>query len=389
VSFARPVSPNEKIWLGADRLAPFLISTVLEGSGALDEAAFRRAAQEASRAHPGARLVLRGFGRWLRWEDSGRDAPVRVVSQRGWDFLQEPMDVKRGPTCEVILWPGQPQRVAIRAHHAVMDGGGMATFALDLFRALRGEKLAGSSSTVIDLDVARSLGKGDSARWDVPAPAPTGSPRGSARGVEWRRISLPGRARGAVAPVVRALAEAAWEHAQALVRLHVAADLRRHLQEAATANLVGVISLEVTPETDERALKKQMLAALRAGSEARHLLDLARVRDAPLWAVAFGIRRSLARSQRTGLYAPSAAVSFIEIDEATASGGGFVAERVVGIPPLAEFLACIVDIVTTRQATDAIVAVPACLAGDGRLDALCARLEAVLTRAARSGPAHP
>jgi hypothetical protein len=102
------------------------------------------------------------------------------------------------------------------------------------------------------------------------------------------------------------------------------------------------------------------------------------VRFAPLWAVAHGLRRSIAHGRRTGLYAPSVALSYMDFEDEDPSGAGFVAERAIGFPPLAEFLACIIGVVSMRDTTDAIVAVPEVLAGEGRLERLCERIEGAL-----------
>jgi hypothetical protein len=269
-------------------------------------------------------------------------------------------DVREGPLCEVLLAPG---RMAVRVHHAIMDGVGMGWFAAELFRALRGEPLQGSPSTQMDIDVARSLRVQRDPAWRRPGLAPTGRPRSPSRALGWQRISLQQRTRNAIAPVALALAHAAWEHRPGPVHLHVVTDLRRQRKgPMSIANLTGILPLEVTPADDQRSLKRKLISALRANRDAAFLPEAAAFLRMPLWMLRAMVGLRAWQSRRSGFYVPSAVISFLEVDEAWFSAPGFRARSVIGVPPLGESVPCFVDIVSTRQATEIALAVPEALA---------------------------
>jgi hypothetical protein len=106
-------------------------------------------------------LVLRGALGFARWVASGPVPPVRVLT--GWTDDVPPPDLEQwlppatGPTCEVVLCPGKPDRLVFRCFHGVMDARGLLHFAEDVFRSLRGEPLVGSDCTLNDTEMVRSL----------------------------------------------------------------------------------------------------------------------------------------------------------------------------------------------------------------------------------------
>ena len=368
MSFSRAVGPLEKLSIASGQRSPFVMNLILEGEGAVDREAAVRAVEAAGDANPGARLILRG-GRWV---DGGRPVPVGPLE----GDLQVQRDVREGPLCEVLLGPG---RVVLRVHHAIMDGTGMGYFAAEIFRALRGEPLLGSPSARMDLDVARELRVARDPAWRAAGLAPTGRAQGGSRALQWTRLSLPQRTRGAVGPVALAVARAARERREGPVHLHVVTDLRRkHAPPFSLANVTGILPLEVAPGDDLRSLKRKLISALRANRDAAFLPEAAAFQKMPLWLLRAVVGLRAWQSRRSGFYVPSAVISFLEVDEAMFSAPGFACKSVIGVPPLGESVPCFVGIVSTRQVTEVALAIPEALASDGRAEALQERIAQAL-----------
>src|SRR5262245_20294854 len=154
---SRRVSYNERIYLGVEKRRPgFCIHIVLEGDGSLSPEGLRAAMVQVAQANPGCRLILRGMLGWARWVAAGPVPPVRLVE--GWTTdepnaeIERPLSPFHGPTCEVVLAPSSRPRIVFRSFHGVMDGRGLLHFAEEVFRALRGEQLVGSSCTLSDTE---------------------------------------------------------------------------------------------------------------------------------------------------------------------------------------------------------------------------------------------
>lgn len=382
MSWSRPLSPVERLWLVADRLyPPFVLNVVLEGDGSLDLDAWERAARSVQEAAPGTALVLRGALGWTRWVRSGA-LRVRRVDGDGWSglgpegapFLQAPLDPWRGPTAEVLLVDGPTPRVVLRALHAVMDGGGMIATLDALFAALRQEALDRLDAATTDLVVAREGGRSTREPPPTDALAPTGRPDPAVPGVTWTRVSVPGAPDKVLGRVVCALAGSARVHGEGPVRVEVPVDLRRHRSGAparTTGNLSGSVVVDVPADATPAQVQQSVKDQLAEGRHVEGIRATAPLRWFPLGLLAWLGRRMKARLLHDGRFGHSAVVSNMgRVDVGRWHGGGFTASRVWFLPPATPVTACFCGLSSSGGVVDVVLSVPRSLATDGRLEAL-------------------
>lgn len=388
--YRRPLSPTERVWLVADRLCPpFVNQLVLEGDGALEPGPWRAAMAVAAAANPGARVRLRGFLGRTYWVDSGDPPPVRVVDGSGWTgrtpegapFLLDPLDPRRGPTTELLLVGGAPSRVILRTHHAVMDGRGTLAFAEDLFHALRQEPVVGHIDTVTDLDLSRRLG---GRRQPPPREvhlAPTGAPTGVvARAGWWHRVTLPGRPSRLLPRLACAIAAAARSHGEGPVRVDVPVDLRPSAPGVrSTANLTGILPLEISPAHTPEDVQGVLRAALDRHAEADYAVTLEPLRGIPVGLMAWVGRAAARKCHRRARYGSSAVLSNLGVlplerfaaEGIWASGVGWF------LPPAGLATTLFVALSGHAGGVEICASAPDVLAGGARLEAL---LESLVAR---------
>ncbi|MFB6569595.1 non-ribosomal peptide synthetase [Streptomyces noursei] len=263
--FARTVVPFEHWYLGFPAALSPVLNLVVEGAGRIDAAELRRAVATAAESCPGARLARRGN----RWSDSRRPPPVRRATGTVLDRttlndvpeLRRPLPV-HGAYCEVVLCDGEFPAVVFRASHAVMDARGLRLWALDVFRALRGEEPEGAQSvtTVAELDDPL-IAQADAKNQDFVLPSLLGVPA-DARfgGHRWWRRSLDGTFPAVAARLATELARLSG---QETVPVSIPVDLRPyHPGVRSTSNFAVTVSLQVTPADGWQATQQQLLTVL-------------------------------------------------------------------------------------------------------------------------------
>jgi hypothetical protein len=388
--YRRALSPMERMWVAGDRRGCVAIAMVLEGAldgGGFDVEHFRHAAAVAAAANPAARVVLSGRLSRATWVDSGRPVPVRLCDVGAWDgltpdgapSLAEPLDPWRGPVCEVLLLAGATPRVVVRAHHGAMDGIGLNTFAEDLFRALRGEPPVGTRAAVVDLDLARELGRGKFGGFPRPGLSLTGHSTAGMQGARWVRRRVEARSSRFVPKVCSALTHEALRGRKGELTFTVAVDMRgRRPGLRALGNLLGVVELVFDKPEEPRVVQREILTRLKDRGEGGYVQDMALVRHFPLSFLRYNLDRDVARARATDQPIPSCGISYIEADLEPLRGGGFLPHTGFGVPPIVDFMGCVVDAVATGSGTDILVAMPHALADAGRLerilDVVCAAI---------------
>ncbi|MBT9557023.1 MAG: hypothetical protein IV100_13385 [Myxococcales bacterium] len=398
-AYRRALSPTERVWITADALCPpFTNALVLEGRGQLDLAAWTSAVAAAADANPGARVVLRGALGWSRWEDSGAAPPVREVTTPEWDgrgpfgasFLREPLPVRTGPTCAVWLVQGDPAYVVIRSHHATMDGRGTQHFALEILRALRGDALLGSPSTVTDLDLGR-LGGQKRPHPPEDCIAPTGRHDGGRAETTWIRHSVAlARPSQFLPRVAWILAREARRHAGpggGEVRFDVPVDMRPRAGAVSgeplrsTGNLTGWLNLRVADDATPESLARAMKSELARGRDGDVVVSIAGLRWIPLGLMRrFGAARTL-ENNRASRYGVSGILSNLgPMPLEGLSGAGFVADKAWLVPPSGHATALFATFSGHATGVEVLASMPSPLASGGRLEALMATLDAELTR---------
>lgn len=273
-AYSRRISSIERGYLNAATQGDNpVISLVVEGHGRLDRCLLERAVETTSRANPGLSVARKG----RFWVDTGRAPELEVhdlESDEEWTehpFLHMSLDLVHGPVASIgLIRSGSLERLVIRASHAVADGRGIEHWASDLFRALRGEELVGSASTVTDqhfLSKARRRPAPD-APWTSPGspqPSPLGDGRGDAELPQWFHTRLNGEPAFMTARIVSLLGTLCPG-----ARILVPVDLRRHDPAiSSTANLSAPLYMEASPGRGWKEVQGRILRAMANGDELR------------------------------------------------------------------------------------------------------------------------
>ena len=256
---------------------------VVEGEGQLDKHAFAEAISKVAERYPGLRVIQKGHLGAAKWVAEGSVPPVIVISDHQWDgnhsdtpFHNRLLDLKTGPTSEVILLPGSPARIVFRTHHAVMDGHGTKVFMRETFKALRGEPLGSDQTTLTELDIVE--------RTELPAlegrlpPSSSslsldGEADGCGFGFSWQRKKIPGNYKNATAMVLFELAKVMRANSKEPgdARFKLSINLRRHLDTPdIVGNFTNFATVDVTDTHREIDVRKKILTILKQKRELRY-----------------------------------------------------------------------------------------------------------------------
>ncbi len=377
--YSRKMSYNERMFIAADELCPPLNNQLFfDGTGFFDVTRWRSAVKIASGANPGSRLVLKGYLGGSRWVDSGVTPEVIEIDGRNWDghspdnapFLMKRFNPATGPTSEVLLIRGNTLRVCFRSMHAVMDGRGTLTWAEDIFRVLRGEEPAGSSSTLTDYELVRSVRRDYRKPFPRNSIAPTGNPESSEDGVTWRRIKIQGRFRNLLGQLLFLAANEAWKHQEGPVHFSIPVDLRSRIPGTrSTGNLSIAIYVEVRQDSTPESLTQD----IRSQLEEKHdcLIDKGDylITHLPLKLLVNRGRSMIKKVNSSGRYGTSGAFSHMgQVPLDVFSGGAFTATTFWGIPPGFETIPFFLGSACAEDSIEIILTMPAALASNGRLE---------------------
>lgn len=377
--YKRTLSFNERFFLATDRVTPpFCNQMIFEGSGSFEKDRWLEAIDSASEANPGSRVVLKGILSMSKLVDSGKTPRLRIVEANGWDgmsdhnapFLHEHLDPDKGPTCEVVLIRGDVLRVAFRTHHSVMDGRGTIYWAEDIFRALRGEKPAGSDSTLTDIELAGAYRK--EGRFPPPHKfiAPTGIADTEGNGVTWTRRHLSGNYKNLLPRISVAVAEEARRQREGEIRITIPVDLRQRDKDIrSTGNLTNTIYIEVRPESTAESVSKDISLQLENFYDCRYYHREKLMSFVPLRIMTKELKKIIAVKHAQGLYHNSGIISNLgKIDLKKFSGGGFTAVTWFSIPPCQEILPFFTTLAGSENSVSITAGMPRVLASRGRLE---------------------
>ncbi|GHE14304.1 non-ribosomal peptide synthetase [Streptomyces alanosinicus] len=302
-TYQRAITPDEWMYLGLPMAQD--IQYVIQGEGDLRPEDVVTALGRASEASPGVRLVRRG----KLWVDSGISPAVHV--------MDGPLDRRRldapalqtwvgdpQTTFEVLLFPGDPASVVLRGRHTVTDAGGLALWAADVFRVLRGQEPLGAVSPLNS--TAFLEGVCPDGLPPIPPlagalnwPSPLGPVPAGIRKVVWRNRTVDGTHPAATAKVAAALAAAYGPEGRG--RFFVPVDLRRHDPDIrSTAWLSQALILDVDSGEEWEHVHRTLLAALAEGKEIALRTDPSMMRmPLPLIRlISKAVARTAARSDR-------------------------------------------------------------------------------------------
>lgn len=379
--FSRQLSSSERLYTGADHISgSFSIQMVVEGTGAIDMDRLNLAVKLASEANPGSRLVLKGCMGAAKWVDSGVTPPVRIMEGSSWDGMsyKEMPDIWRhldpwnGPTCEVVVIEGNPVRYVFRCFHGVMDGGGLLIWAQEIFRALRGEKLHGTDSSMTDFQLLNSFEK-KHFRPDFRADCCSPTGRFSSRNNRsvWYRVKLEGNY---PAPVAQVAAIASSESRRikrgCSARYLVSTDMRLMRPDIrSTANLSSPIYLEVPDGAAWKDVYRTIIKELAAKKQ----INVGRfdflVRHIPMFMITSGIRLDMLKKKITNRFELTGMISHSgKLNRDLLSGAGFIPDTLFFIPVLLPITSLFAGISETDSQMELVICMPEGLADQGRIE---------------------
>jgi amino acid adenylation domain-containing protein len=335
-TYHRPISRVERWFLAYPEWVPAVIQLFVEGDGELEPERLRRAAEAASAACPGTRLVRRG----QRWVDSGVAPVVRVVDGdlidrrtfAGAPDLHRPLTGDGEPTCEILLLTGAAPGVVFRGFHGALDGRGVVVWAAEVFRALRGEALSGAPDRLDETAFAARFGV-PAVNADMSRDWPSIAGRREASGRRpffWRRRTVAGNHPALVAKVAAVLNAAGGRPAG---RFMVPVDLRRHDPAVrSTANLVQNLQLDTVAGEGWEEIHQRLITMLAERRDLATQVDGA-ISSVPLAALRTQVQAIDDQAVRTDRYPAQATVSHLgRQDLADFCADGFRATTVYALP---------------------------------------------------------
>jgi hypothetical protein len=393
--YNRKLSVNERMFLAMSEFSVVANQLIVEGTGTNNLKQWQSAVEQASRANPGSRLVLKGMLPLCRWVDSGISPPVREVDGSTWDgygpegapFLNNCLDPQNGPACEILLVrgnpvkDGNPVRIVFRTHHAVMDGRGSLFWVEDIMRVLNGLKPVGSSSNLTDTELARSFQKKFRRSIKKKYLAPTGKAVGKESGMIWHRVEIKGSIPNLVAQAAVILAEEAWGYAQGPLLFGIPVDMRRHRVDlTSTANLTYCIYVEVNPGTIPEQVSQEIAQQLKEKKEGMLSWEDELYRFVPIKIISHQARKIIESKHAHGSYSISGFLSNLgRIPLERFPSTEFKINKLWFIPPSIEYAPLAVVFAGYYDQISLIIAAPKRLATDGRLNSAIDHLTARLT----------
>lgn len=382
--YTRRMSFNERLFVACNEICPPVANQlVFDGEGALDRARWLKAVEIASEANPGSRVVLEGHLGFSRWVDSGITPRVREVDGSHWDglgpegapFLQESLPYRESPTCEVVLIHGSPLRVVFRTHHGVMDARGTLVWARDIFRALKGQAVIGSHSSLTDVELVKSFQKQMRKPFPLEHIPPSGKAHGEGEGVLWKRRHVTGKFSRVLPQSARLIALEAWRHGDGIVRFGIPVDLRPRREGLhSTANLSFALYIEVKPETTVAQIADDIAFQLKHGYEGMLSPGDELFSHAPLALMRSQVRLIIRKRHEQGIYSLSGVLSNLGREDLTMyEGGGFRATSFWAIPPRNEYHPLFLVMAGYGDNLELILSMPKVLADGGRLDEILER----------------
>lgn len=367
-------------------IPPREVVAVLEGE-LTDDAGidWQAALDQVVAANPGCRLRLVGKRQHAAWRSDGRPTQLRLLPDCHWDgrssdgdgfIYATPLSLTDGPASELIVIGRQHPKLIFRAHHAVMDGSGVAHVYLELMRALRGEPLLGSNASFTDVELMQRVPTRHHLRQPV-TPLTLNVPDTNAPpGGRWRRMTLSGPQPHLVPHIASIIADYARRERAGDVRIALPINLKRHAPKLlATTNFTSMLYLNVAPDATLDSIKADLEEKLANNHDTNYL----RITEIIRWLPFSWLDRLLSPNSRQSS-APkvreTALLSVVgPVKRSHFSGGAFRGYTLYGLPQREN---CFIAVVGFQGKFEVVVGMAHALASEGRLEAFCHHLEAAL-----------
>lgn len=351
------------------------IITIIEGQSSVTFHEWEMALAKVVDANPACRLRVVGNRQHSCWRSDGVSTRIRYIDNCTWDgrshigadFIKSTrLDLKNGPTSELIIVPGDPHRVMIRAHHAVMDGMGIVYFFQELFRALRGEPLLGTNAVFSDADLMQSVAAQRPPKLKGKPASITGGVRKTASGNVWRRITAPGiKPNYLLGKLAVWIKQFAARYSDLPVRIMLPINLRRHCEGLnSMLNFTGIVIVELSAHDEADDFRRKLRDLLKSNAEANYSPGIEKIKYLPMtWLDWIGAK--FARHENTkdtiGLS------NFGVVKPAQYSCDKFSAQAMFALPAFDGNAFIVIAIM--NNVAEISVGMPLGLASDGRLDA--------------------
>jgi hypothetical protein len=380
--YSRNMSVSDLISVARDRVLSFNNQFIFDGNGVLDKAKWVSAVETASAANPGSRLILKGYPFASRWVDSEKAPRVREVDGSRWSgrdldgapFLMDQLSPIEGPTCEVVLVQGSsPLRVIFRTNHGVMDAGGTLLWAEDIFRALRGEPVLGSTCTLNDEEVLENLPEIEKEKISKNNIVPGGRTQGDDQGFLWIRRTLPGRFRNLQPQIIYLSAREAWKSSDGPVVFCISVDLRRHLppDTRATGFLSKNIFMEIKPDYTVEKISELIKKNLNEKREITYSRMNKLLFFVPIRMINYFFQRISKRMHDSGRYLASGIVVTMGVVPLEKfSGGGFYASATYAITPYIDVIPFFIGMASNGKEVEVVITMNKALGSNGRIEAI-------------------
>ena len=412
----RPLSGVERLWLTAERIAPPFVNQAvfeapwLSGARRLTRNQVVEAVAGLLPSVPMLGSCLRGVGPWARWSaergaQTLRDSfsldtaegLVLEVDGGGWTgasgvgapWLRAALGEGRRPPVSLVIVRGEGRDYLIlRTRHAASDGRGTLELAARVFAALRKEDTTAlPMGPLTDFELASRLGRSAEAAPEADQPFVLASPSepdprfgaqepGGEAAVQEPVVWARATATTTSGSPLRALIASLSAGSDRALRFDIPVDMRRHVPGLqSSANLTGLIRLEVAPGETTEAAMDRLGKLLDRGAEADFVLGAQRFRALPLWLLEAGGKQGLKRSKESGAFATAGTLSNLgRIEPERYACAEFPTERVYFIPPGSPGLPLFATLTGGPLGVELCLATPSWLLGQEDLSAAAERI---------------
>jgi len=411
MTFFRRISPVEATHLAKDKLPDgqfvnqfFIEGHFVNGQQQFNEQDWKNAVIKASEANPAISTQLGGYWGFRYWKNT-KKIPEVFCFQGSWDGLSSSgfeniapfINPRRDSNATIVLInqlandADTPPKALIlfRIHHALCDGAGTAHWIQEVFRALRGEALLGSISTLNEYHIVK--------REDYPKPAVfrgrclpvfPKSTTPEKQGCHWVKMHWDSSEERIVAKLLFILRKIAIEqHGDGRTVFRLSADLRHYLNTeelkiVQMSNLSGIFDVEVKADDSVKRIQFNIIKALRNKQDLsvypKRMLPLTRWVPGSIFNIS---GKDAERMHARGVCNITAMIGYANhIDFDAISFDGFSATGAFAIPMAIQDKSVFLGVASSPKGIDVIISAPNALSNRQHSAELAKRIELELKK---------